>query len=365
MDDLDISSNYDDSDGDSIRNNMPFTVEQTIYHWFDNYGVKIPDIDKHNIIGCANYALPLTLSIETLVKTYSEYGNPNESEAVTITKLYKIAPIGDICYLKPNSTKVLPLKQWRGGDAQGTLYPWHTGPIKPDPENGGGYNEDFIVDKGFRAKPIVSDKHFPTTGFPGAQFQLIMDYPPDNYIYSVRVNPGNVATVDETGNVLLKAKPPEGNGDIVIRATLKLSPNQHFDYKFNPTSIWIEPQDVGNHYWQDAFNQFCGGINGFPSRKDYSNSPIVNAGPNWQRNGKWNFSTRAINQGLYPEWGYITRHTYPNSKWEWDDTAYFTKEPNNETQYFIAYLHDGGILPVPRPPDDLRGNDVASIACLK
>ena len=303
--------------------------------------------------------------IITSVKTYSEYGNPNESETVAITKIYKIAPTGDVCYLKPNSTKVLPLNQWRGSDAQGTMYPWNTGPIKPDPESGGGYTQDFIVDKGFRARPIVSDKPFPTTGFPGAEFQLIMNYSQDSYIYNVIVNPGNVATVDQTGNVLLKAKPPEGNSDIIIRATLKSSPKKHFDYKFNPTSVWIEPQSVGSYDWRTAFNQFCGGIDGFPSRKDYSNSPVVNVGPNWQRNGKWNFSTRAINQGLYPEWGYTTRRTYPKSKWEWDETTYFTKDPNSDTQYFVIYLHDGGLLPSPRTPGDFAGNDFAFIACRK
>ena len=364
--DLDNSSNYDDSDGDNIRNNKPFIVEQTVYNWFDNNGEKIPDSDIGNIIGCgSNYAMPLSLTLKTSVKTYSEYGNPNESESVEITKIYKIAPTGDVCYLKPNSTKVLPLNQWRGSDAQGTMYPWNTGPIKPDPESGGGYNEDFIVDKGFRARPIVSDKPFPTTGFPGAEFQLIMNYSQDSYTYNVAVNPGNVATVDQTGNVLLKAKPPEGNGDIVIRATLKSSPNKHFDYKFNPTSVWIEPQNVGSYDWRTAFNRFCGGIDGFPSRKDYSNSPVVNVGPNWQRHGKWNFSTRAINQGLYPEWGFTNRRTYPNSKWEWDETTYFTKDPNSDTQYFVIYLHDGGLLPSPRTPGDFAGNDFAFIACRK
>lgn len=195
--DLDNSSNYDNSDGDNIRNNKPFIVEQTVYDWFDNNGEKIPDSNIDNLIGCgSNYAMPLSLTLKTSVKTYSEYGNPNESETVAITKIYKIAPTGDVCYLKPNSTKVLPLNQWRGSDAQGTMYPWNTGPIKPDPESGGGYTQDFIVDKGFRARPIVSDKPFPTTGFPGAEFQLIMNYSQDSYIYNVIVNPGNVATVD-------------------------------------------------------------------------------------------------------------------------------------------------------------------------
>ena len=309
--------------------------------------------------------MPLSLTLKTSVKTYSEYGNPNESEAVEITKIYKITPTGDVCYLKPNSTKVLPLNQWRGSDAQGTMYPFNTGPIKPDPENGDGYTEDFIVNKGFRARPIVSDKPFPTTGFPGAEFQLIMNYSQDSYTYNVAVNPGNVATVDQTGNVLLKAKPPEGNGDIVIRATLKSSPNKHFDYKFNPTSVWIEPQNVGSYDWCTAFNRFCGGIDGFPSRKDYSNSPVVNVGPNWQRNGKLNFSTRAINQELYPEWGFTNRRTYPNSKWGWDETTYFTKDANSDTQYFIIYLHDGGLLPSPRTPGDFVGDDFAFIACRK
>ncbi len=364
--DLDNSSNYIDSDGDSIRNNMPFVVEQTIYNWFDNNGGKIPDSDKQHMIGCgSSYAMPLTLTITTSVKTYSEYGNPNESEAVEITKIYKIAPTGDVCYLKPNSTKVFPTAQWRGSDAQGNMYPWNSGPIKRDPNHGGGYTEDFIVNKGFRARPIISDKPFPTTGFPGAEFQLIMNYSQDNYIYSVAVNPGNVATVDQTGNVLLRAKPPAGNGDIVVRATLKSSPDKYFDYKFNPTSVWIEPQSVGRYNWQTAFNRFCGGIDGFPTRKDYSNSPVVNVGPNWNRDGKWNFSTRAIDQGLYPEWGYINRRSYPNSNWEWDATTYFTKDPNSATQYFIVYLHDGGLLPAPRPAGDTAGDNVAYIACRK
>ena len=42
--DLDNSSNYDNSDGDNIRNNKPFIVEQTVYDWFDNNGEKFPTV---------------------------------------------------------------------------------------------------------------------------------------------------------------------------------------------------------------------------------------------------------------------------------------------------------------------------------
>ena len=60
--DLDNSSNYDNSDGDNIRNNKPFIVEQTVYDWFDNNGEKIPDSNIDNLIGCgSNYAMPLSL----------------------------------------------------------------------------------------------------------------------------------------------------------------------------------------------------------------------------------------------------------------------------------------------------------------
>ena len=152
INDLDITANYDDTDGDGIRNNTPFTVEKTTYSWFDNKGIKIENNEK--IIGCGSgISMPLTLTITTKVKTYSEYGIPNESEYVDITQKYKIVAKPDICYAKPYGMILYPQYVW--------------GSVRPVPYQGSldcllsGY-----ADHEFESSLFDDSKHWVVIGIP-------------------------------------------------------------------------------------------------------------------------------------------------------------------------------------------------------
>ncbi|MBI0036895.1 hypothetical protein H3T61_01420 [Gilliamella sp. B14384H2] len=340
MNDLDVMANYDDTDGDGIRNNTPFTVEETNYSWFDNKGIKIENNEK--IIGCGSgISMPLTLTITTKVKTYSEYGVPNESEYVDITQKYKIMAKPEICYAKPYGMILYPQYVWgsvRPVPYQGSLdcllsgYAEHEFELSMD-ENfvdlretrgwnydnsrerdsycGGGYNANvFDPVNGFK---VSASPHFPTTGFPGAKFQLIMTGHQDDFEYTFSATPNDSITVDKQGYVMLIKKPI---GPVTITAKFKHDeqiPEQN--YTFNLTGIWALPQgQIDKVYTYQQVVNMCGGESKLPTRSEMSNSP--NAPASWIKYPyKWDAFTRDIGQGLLSEWGMTSKETYPDSNW--------------------------------------------------
>ena len=371
--DLDNSSNYDDAEGDSISHSQPFAVGQTIYQWFDNNGIRIADSDKLNIIGCGSgYAMPLTLTITTSVKTYSEYGNPNESETVTITKLYKIASKSKLCYAKPYSTESKSGNQWVGiNSADG--YNWNDPNFsQPNPNNGGGYSVDYVPNWGYKANPAASSgKIFPTTGFSGAKFQLVMTGAQTDYEFSIPVNPGGNVSVDDQGYITLNDKP---TGAVTINAKLIRDNNIVHQYTFDVTRMWVVPHN-GKYTYNQAV-QICNGQDNMLTMADLSNSPRSYDYYNLtSADHISNSYTRKIGDSVFGEWGWATKNSYPDSNWREDpiDTAtfsgrYWTKEINKtDSQWgFVVHCHDGYVVSYSfRLIGSMYNSSYANVVCKK
>jgi hypothetical protein len=101
---------------------------------------------------------------------------------------------------------------------------------------------------------VSGGRNFPTTGFPGAKFQLVMAGAQTDYRYQIINNPGGGASIDENGMVKLTSKPM---GTVTVKAILKRNPSVSYDYSFNPTSVWTIPQgDIKGVY--DTAVKRCG-----------------------------------------------------------------------------------------------------------
>ncbi|KDN10333.1 hypothetical protein GAPWKB30_1064 [Gilliamella apicola] len=329
---LDKVENYSDIDGDSADPQEPFKVESTNYWWYDNNGVRIIGNDKKKMIGCGSgFSMPLKLIIKTNVSAHSAYGIPDVGKQITLAKTYQIAPKSQICYAKPNDVIVSPNLQWRSYDPNLASNPisgpwaWNGTNISRHPNAGGGYSADYVYNWGFKANPIESGKKFPTTGFPGAKFQLVMIGAQDDYRYQILNNPGGGVSVDQNGVVELNSKP---SGNVTVRTTLKRDTSIIHDYIFNPTSVWLEPKNNDNINLSNAIN-LCGGMDNIPLRKDYTNSPAINVAENQNWKIYPNSFTRSIGGSVMGEWGWLSNKNYPKSNWPKDNTynvLFWTRE---------------------------------------
>ncbi|OCG13709.1 hypothetical protein A9G24_07315 [Gilliamella sp. App6-5] len=328
---LDKVENYSDIDGDSADPKLPFKVETTYYWWYDNNGVRIIGDDKKKAIGCGSgFSMPLKLIVKTNVKAHSAYGIPDESEQITLTKTYQIASKSELCYAKPNSTIVHPEYQWIGTDLRTDAYYFN----RPEYANrhplvGGGYTQDYVPNYGFKAQPTISSNTFPTTGFPGAKFQLVMTGAQNDYRYQVINNPGGGVSIDQNGVVKLNSKP---SGNVTVRATLKRDNSVIHDYQFNPTSIWGIPQNFRGAF--NAVQQHCGGLQNMMSRAQLTNSPRYEGQGAELGGDKLTLSnsyTRAIGGSILGEWGWTTKSSYPDSDWQ----EYYAP-PDFTTRYWTS-----------------------------
>ncbi|XKM13644.1 hypothetical protein RCS94_00275 [Orbaceae bacterium ac157xtp] len=333
--DFNVMTDYYDSDGDEPHPTTPFTMAWTSYEWRDGTGTRINDMTK--TIGCSRLTMPLELTIYANVQVHSKYGYPKDSGNNSLSKTYKIDSLsGGICYAKPNSMKVYPGEQW----IDGSMWQWNTSYPYTSPVHGGGYTSDFIVvtdsrgnlmDGGF--KPSAYRK-FPTTGFPGALFQLVMSGSQRDYTYSVSVSPSGAVKVDTDGNVKLVRKP---NGNVTIKATSRINSSKQYTYTFNPTSVWILPYGGKKTYYQ-AIN-VCGSEANIPSRSDLTNSPGIYATEyTWDNH---NYYTRAIGGGVFAEWGYVDSSSYPGfptiARWLWTKDQWYSGSGLN----FVIDIGDG------------------------
>jgi hypothetical protein len=328
---LDKVKNYRDIDGDNADPSVPFKLETTYYWWYDNTGKRIEGDDKKKIIGCGSgYAMPLKLIIKTNVKTYSAYGIPKESEPITLAKTYQIAPVSQICYAKPNSTIVHPEYQWIGTDLATDAYYFNRPEYsRRHPLVGGGYTQDYVPNYGFKAKPTVSLSTFPTTGFPGAKFQLVMSGAQTDYRYQVVSNSGGAVSIDQDGIVKLNNKP---SGRVTVRAILKRDTSVIHDYHFSPTSIWVVPQNFSGEF--EAVKQQCGGLQNMLSYTQLTNSPRYDgdtAKLGFDKLTLSNSYTRAIGDSIFSEWGWATKSSYPDSEWQ----EYYAP-PNFNSRYWTS-----------------------------
>ncbi|OCG40966.1 hypothetical protein A9G29_07900 [Gilliamella sp. Fer2-1] len=346
---LDKVKNYRDIDGDNADPSVPFKLETTYYWWYDNTGKRIEGDDKKKIMGCGSgYAMPLKLIIKTNVKAYSAYGIPKESEPITLTKTYQIAPRTQICYAKPYSLEKKPEHQWVGVDDIGRYF-WNDSNYAQRNSAGGGYTQDYVPNYGFKAKPTVSSSTFPTTGFPGAKFQLVMTGAQSDYKYSIVNDNGGQVAIDTTkGYVILNKKPA---GPITVRATLLRDTQVKIDYTFDPRSIWAIPQRNFFGPFEEAKIR-CGGEQNMLTRLQMSNSPrselvgneasFENAGDDFLSNAY----TRSIGQSLFAEWGWSDQVTYPDSGWLFG-VDYWTKDKFNgsptSSSHYVIHSHDGWV----------------------
>ena len=362
INDLDMTTNYDDSDEDGINHRRPFSVEPTTYSWVDNNGVIIEGNDRARIIGCSSgFSMPLYLTITTKVKTYAEYGIPNESEYADITQKYKIMAEPEICYAKPYQMVLFPNYVWGSvrpiqyqGRQECLLYGYRddqfiesinddsmylvNGWNLDNSRNrnsvcGGGYNAQvFDPINGFKVSAVP---HFPTTGFSGAKFQLVMTGNQNDFNYSFIENPNNSVTVDNQGFVTLINKP---TGQVTIKVTFKHD-NQIAEklYSFNLTGIWANPRGSELYTYQQIIN-LCGGESKLPSRAEMSNSP--NAPLSWTTMPYlWDAFTRDIGNGLLSEWGMTSKLTYPDSNWSSNLLWFYSRDIYSDSAG-IASVHE-------------------------
>jgi hypothetical protein len=359
---------YTDADGDVFD---PEPVTSTLNHvWKDSRG-KVIEEDDYNDIACNfnKYTMPLQLEITaTDIKVKTKYGDPNESDPVSkinigspeekpITKTYKIA-IAKACFAKPNSVILDPSTQWRSvkNDSSGIDEQWNlTGnglnniaKNKPNPEVGGGYTDDYVKDQGFKVEPTVVKDHFPTTGFKGAQFQLVMSGMQQEYEFS---STSDNAPIDGDGIVTLKG--PVKN--VTITATLKSDRSIYSKYTFD-LKLWVEPKDIRVANQAEASSK-CVSPMRLLSRKELNDSSkFAKEDLDIHLGRKYNIFTRGIGLGVLAEWGRSLHEqfggqkpTYPKSTWKYG--WYFTNEqhkiPANQdqpiTEGIVVSSHDGMI----------------------
>ena len=355
---VDNKLNYQDLDGDGIDPIQPFLMTETVWQWFDANGNKITPSDKTKLTECGtDYALPLRLEISNQVQTFSQYGQPKQSDFVTLKKVYKISLSSKLCYVKPYAIEKYPSYQWVSFDSSNTFSGWNDPNYTSRTDAGGGYNSDYVPNLGFKINPTESGgKKFPTTGFKGAKFQLIFNGPASDYTFTIPNNPGKQVIVDENGYVTLNGKP---KGDVTVRATLKRDSNVKHDYTFNPTSIWVNPVRGFRDNWMEAIKK-CGEDN-LLSYKELTNAPLYEVRGDWKQQTIYNAYTRAIGEGVFPEWGYTIKESYPDSNWEHNKDRYWTKDRYYGSNYgnHVDVNSGSGLIGV----DDERLNAPDFLVC--
>jgi hypothetical protein len=363
----DLNGDYFDFDGDAFD---PVTaITSTLVPvWKDSNG-KVIDIADYDNAACNpnKYTMPLQLEIIAKdIKVKTTYGDPNESDPVSsiktssqekpITKTYKIM-IAKACFAKPNATKLDSGTQWRSvrndrteNDAQWNLTELGLGGInkdKPNPAVGGGHTDDYVINQGFKVEPTVSRKHFPTTGFSGAQFQLVMSGMQNDYNFTSN---NSLVEVDREGIVTLKDPVKEAT----ITATLKSDANIRDNYTFT-LGLWVEPQP-GYVATQADARLKCTSPMQLLERKDLNSASSFASGNLDSYQGRvYNVFTRGIGLGVFGEWGrtlkathYGYGPTYPKSNWDY--AWYFTSESHQTTinhqpitEGIVISSHDGMI----------------------
>ncbi|XKM12833.1 hypothetical protein RCS94_07320 [Orbaceae bacterium ac157xtp] len=304
--DFDPSTDYYDADGDEAHPTAAFLMSPSTYEWRDRTGALVPSTKYNETLGCGNTSLklPLTLKIRLPnVKVRSRYGNPSESFSTELVQEYKIGTTTGICFAKP-----------------GSLY-WEdsfSGSPNRNPTYGGGYHSaEFDPNNGFRSS--LSPK-FPTTGFPGAHFYLVMTSNAGDYTFTH--NGGTAVTVGTDGKVTLNRKP---SGAVTIKAKYRNTSQIH-EYTFDPRTVWVAPKSSYVPYANAKV--VCGGESNIPSRAQLTNSPLTGG------SHVYNTYTRAVDGSLFGEWGWTTNSYYPGSQWV--HSLYWTREPWSSSTQFVV-----------------------------
>ncbi|XKM12849.1 hypothetical protein RCS94_07400 [Orbaceae bacterium ac157xtp] len=312
--DFSPANDYADADGDVAHPTTPFSMSPRTFVWKDRNGATITNYNQ--TLGCgSSLNLPLTLRI-TLpdVNVKSRYGNPSESIPTPLVQEYKIGTATGICFAKPNSL------HWVGH--------WN---VSADPTHGGGYNTaQFDPNNGFKAS---LNPKFPTTGFPGAEFTLIMTSNASDYTFSSN---DTAVEVDTSGKVTLNSKP---SGAVTIKVIFKNDTSQVHSYTFNPTTVWVIPSSTYMNYASAVST--CGGTNRIPSCAELTNSPLNNVGLGDTIID--NAGTRAVGGGVFGEWGRTASDTYANSQWSYSPHYYWTRNSYSSNDQFRVFSFYGSV----------------------
>ncbi|XKM13451.1 hypothetical protein RCS94_10565 [Orbaceae bacterium ac157xtp] len=320
--DFSVANDYADLDGDVAHPTTPFSMNPRTFEWRDRTDALVSNYNQ--TLGCGSgLSLPLTLKI-TLpkVKVRSLYGDPNESSETDLVKTYKIGTATGICFAKPNAMIVKPYETWKNVSS----WNWNLGSSVPDTANGGGYDPaQFDPVNGFRANLATK---FPTTGFPGASFTLIMTSNASDYTFN---SSSSSVTVDANGKVTINSYTW---GVVTITATFKNDTSKVHTYTFNPTRIWVVPKGRMTY---DYVGGECGGDYYIPERTDLTNSPwnTALAGAPISNNAY----TRVVGGGVFNEWGYTARITYPDSQWATGINSYHWYWTREEYSSTYPYRH--------------------------
>ncbi|XKM13514.1 hypothetical protein RCS94_10890 [Orbaceae bacterium ac157xtp] len=331
--DFSPTADYADADGDLAHPTAAFSMSPRTFEWRDKFDTVISPSNYNQTLGCGSgLNLPLKLRI-TLpdVKVRSRYGNPSESIPTPLVQEYKIGTESGICFAQPNAMKVKPNETWLGyTNSAGTRWSWNTGSITPHQYNGGGYDPaQFDPTWGFKAS--LGTK-FPTTGFPGASFNLIMTSNATDYTFTH--NGGSAVTIGTDGKVTLNSKP---SGPVTIKAKFNATSQIH-EYTFDPRTVWVEPNPTNMNYASAV--SACGGANKIPTRAQLTNSPRKTAPQNWSR--EQNRCTRKVDGSVFSEWGYTSSRTYPDSQWAYGG-SYWTKDPYSTSGQFLVEFSGGDV----------------------
>ncbi|XKM14169.1 hypothetical protein RCS94_03100 [Orbaceae bacterium ac157xtp] len=329
------NADYYDADGDVARSTAPLTVGTKSIKWYKSNGTEITDLNQQ--LGCGNnLGSVLTLKIKMQnIQVHSEYGDPRDNSLTALEQNYKITTTQGICYARPGSL------DWYN----------YANPGSPtrDTVQGGGYTADFDPDNGFKANPTVSSVKYPTTAFPGARFQLKMTGSQTDWKYTIPTNPNNAVSIDTNGWVTFKRKP---TGAITVRATSKTSSSTYFDYTFNPTSVWVEPNPAVMNYANAK--TACGGELNIPIREQLTNSPLsrLPVGGTYIDNtytraiGKLDIGGGAqpMKESIFSEWGNATNSYYPEShNWHFGNYWYWTREAYSSSRQFDVNITGGRV----------------------
>ncbi|XKM13301.1 hypothetical protein RCS94_09785 [Orbaceae bacterium ac157xtp] len=311
--DFSPTADYADADGDDPHPTAAFTMSPSTYEWIDRTGASIPNSKYNETLGCGNTSLnlPLTLRI-TLpnVKVKSRYGNPSESIPTSLVQEYKIGTAAGICFAKPNAMIARPNNTWLGWDSNTWTWGWNSG--SSTGAGGGKYLFGFDPVNGFKAS---LNPKFPTTGFPGAEFTLIMTSNASDYTFSSN---NSAVEVDTTGKVTLNSKP---SGAVTIKAIYKNDTNQVHYYTFDPRTVWVAPNPTLMTY--TSAKSACGGESKIPSRAQLTNSPMK-TGYEGVFPIPANYYTRIVGEGVLGEWGWVDATSYPGSQWVYN--WYWTRD---------------------------------------
>lgn len=313
---------------------------------------------------CKSYTLTITANADTgltKLQAKTQYGTPHSNEYNADTATYTIKPnIFSACYAKPNLNPV-------GTVYNGDVAQW-------DPDNG------FIAASTV-THPTTNTEYgnFPTTGFHGAEFELIL-----TGTTAKKVIASSTLSTGLSGTYL----PPSGNSDISIELSatdastnvlnvrmigprddtpggnVELPTQEHTNtpIKLTTTTPSGENVDVYSFVikkWYIARYGVATSFSGIEPSPTYCNNlylpgkyllagvqDLTNAqGGGWIFGlvGNGNQLRRTIGGGLFPEWGTIKRdiNFYPTSDFE--NMYYWVMEQRNTTFHYAVDSYKGAI----------------------